>query len=74
MFGGSWIKNGIDMARQFSTDPTLNVTVISSYELQAKVDSIETKYDNLHFYPLPHHLNQSYPQQSKHVVFEMYDI
>lgn len=74
MFGGSWTKNGIDLALQFSTDPTLNLTVVSSYELKPKIDQITTKYNNLHFYGLEHHLNESYPLQKKHVIFEMYDI
>ena len=62
------------MASHFSKDAKINVTLIASHELQNKADKIMTPYNNFNFYPLPHALNQSYPQLQKHVVFEMYDI
>jgi hypothetical protein len=32
MFGGSWAKNSVEMAQAFGKEPTLNVSLIASYE------------------------------------------
>jgi hypothetical protein len=73
MFGGSWAKNSVELARAFSKEKFLNVSLVASYEQREDVQK-EVVSGKIHFVALPHSLNESYPVFKKNVVMEMYEI